>query len=269
MSRFKKKTAGFSGSSKLSSNGLARLAGATALVVGGVGGILIVSGTAYATTSPTVTSSFYTVGTGSVTGFTVTPGSNYVASFVATDGVGSGITPGTVSLTLPGTTITNGTTGTGGAFASGVSALVTVNGVQVGFATLASTSGADQATLTLPTVVSSGASVQIEFIGVSNPSETSAVTETGTISTSSDTLEVTANYTIPQNSVSFGASASNVGLGQSNVTYDVGPISVTSTATGLGSSSNPFVLTFAPGTSGDASVTLPGATGQYTEKKRK
>lgn len=265
MSRFKKKTAGFSGSSKLSSNGLARLAGATALMVGGVGGILIVSGTAYAATPSTVTSSFYTVGTGSVTGFTVTPGSNYVASFVATDGVGSGITPGTVSLTLPGTTITDGSS----AFAKDVSALVTVNGAQVGFATLKSTSGADQATLTLPTVVSSGASVQIEFIGVSNPSETSAVTETGTISTSSDTLEVTANYTIPQNSVSFGASASNVGLGQSNVTYDVGPISVTSTATGLGSSSNPFVLTFAPGTSGDASVTLPGATGQYTEKKRK
>ncbi|WP_298344875.1 hypothetical protein [Ferrimicrobium sp.] len=258
MSRFKKKTAGISGSSKLSSNGLVRLAGAAALTVGGVGGILIASGTAYATT-PNVTSGYYTVGTGSVTGFTVTPGSNYVASFVATDGVGSSSTPGTVSITLPGTTITNGS-----AFASGVSALVTVNGTQVGFAAYKSTSAADQVTLTLPTVVTSGASVQIEFIGVSNPSETSAVTETGSMYTSTDTLVVQTNYTIPANSVSFGATASNVGLGQSDVTYNVGPIAVSSGATGLGTSAAPFVLTFTPSATGDASVDLPGASSQYT-----
>ena len=266
MSRFKKKPAGISGGSGLSSNGLVRLAGVAALAVGSVGGVVIASSTAYAS-NPAVTSGYYTVGTGSVTGFTVTPGSSYVVSFKATDGVGTSSTntAGTVSVSLPGTTITNGSS----AFATGVSALVSVNGSQVGFATFKSTSATSQATLTLPTVVSSGDTVQIEFIGVSNPTETTATLETGTISTSNDSLTVDASYTIPQNSTTFTATVSNSALGVSNVTYGVGPIDVPASGasnlgTGLGSSGSPFVLTFTPAVSTDGSVTLPGSAGQYT-----
>jgi hypothetical protein len=266
MSRFKKKPAGINGGYGLSSNGLVRLAGVAALAAGSVGGIVLASSTAYASTSPvTIPSGTYTVGSGSVTGFTVTPGSAYVVSFKATDGIStsSGSDPGSVSVSLPGTTITNGSS----AFSTGVSALVSVNGSEVGFASFVSSTSASSVTMMLPTVVNSGDTVQIQFIGVSNPNETSATPEIGTITTSNDPLTVDASYTIPQNSSAFAATASNSALGVSNVTYNIGPIDVTSSSstTGLGSSSSdPFSLTFTSGSASDPSVTLPGAAGQYT-----
>jgi hypothetical protein len=266
MSRFKKKPAGINGGYGLSSNGLVRLAGVAALAAGSVGGIVLASSTAYASTSPvTIPSGTYTVGSGSVTGFTVTPGSAYVVSFKATDGIStsSGSDPGSVSVSLPGTTITNGSS----AFYTGVSALVSVNGSEVGFASFVSSTSASSVTMMLPTVVNSGDTVQIQFIGVSNPNETSATPEIGTITTSNDPLTVDASYTIPQNSSAFAATASNSALGVSNVTYNIGPIDVmsSSSTTGLGSSSSdPFSLTFTSGSASDPSVTLPGAAGQYT-----
>jgi hypothetical protein len=268
MSRFKKKTAGIGGGSGLSLNGLARLAGAAALTVGGV---VAVSSTAYAATPSSVTSSSYTVGSGAVTAFTVTPGSSYVVSFKATNGVGVGSTPGTVSVSLPGTTITNGSS-SAPAFAttsggSAVSALVSVNGGEVGFAKLKSTSGVSQAMLTLPTVVNSGDTVQIEFVGVSNPPESSATLESGSIYTSQDPLPVSAAYTIPKNTTTFGASASSLAVGKGGVTYNVGPIVVPSGtySSGFpGSSANPIVLTFTPKTATEVAPTLPGATADYS-----
>jgi hypothetical protein len=267
MSRFKKKPAGINGGYGLSSNGLVRLAGVAALAAGSVGGIVLASSTAYASTSPvTIPSGTYTVGSGSVTGFTVTPGSAYVVSFKATDGIStsSGSDPGSVSVSLPGTTITNTN---GSAFNAGVSALVSVNGSEVGFASFVSSTSASSVTMMLPTVVNSGDTVQIQFIGVSNPNETSATPEIGTIATSNDPLTVDASYTIPQSSSAFAATASNSALGVSNVTYNIGPIDVmsSSSTTGLGSSSSdPFSLTFTSGSASDPSVTLPGAAGQYT-----